>query len=324
MKLRDAPIAKTRSRILDRWQPRAYFARHAQVLIGSLGRLAQHPVASLMTMAVIGVALALPLCLQVFLENARELTGHWNESLDLSVYLQKGAGGARAEAIAKQLRLRPDVAVVRVVTAAQALAEFRQFSGFGGALDALKENPLPDALVVTPSVAASTAAGTDALKSALAAVSDVESVQIDTDWVRRLQAILDLLRNLVLLTCALLCLGVVLVIGNTIRLDVENRRSEIEVMKLVGATDGFARRPFLYAGIWYGAGGGALALILVATATLTLGRPVARLATLYGNNFRLQGLSWRAGAAVLIAAASLGWLGAWLASMRHIRAIEPA
>ncbi len=126
------------------------------------------------------------------------------------------------------------------------------------------------------------------------------------------------------LAFVLLGAGVMLVIGNTIRLDVQNRRSEIEVMKLVGATDGFARRPFLYGGIWYGLGGGLLALVLVAAATAALGPPVAQLAAAYGSQFRLQGLSPRTGAVVLLAAGALGWLGAWLASMRHIRSIEPA
>lgn len=303
---------------------RAYLARHAQVLLGSLGRLVQQPLASLMTMAVIAIALALPLCLQVLLQNAREATGHWNESFDLSVYLNKNAGGARADGIARELRLRADVAEVRVVSAEQALAEFRASSGFGAALDALRDNPLPITLVVTPSVAASTPEGTEALKVALAAVSGVESVQLDTDWIKRLQAMLDVLRNLVLLTGALLGLGVMLVIGNTIRLDVANRRGEIEVMKLVGGTDGFARRPFLYSGIWYGLGGGLLALVVVAVATAVLARPVARLAALYGSNFRLEGLSVPLAAAVLLAAALLGWAGAWFASTRHIRAIEPS
>jgi cell division transport system permease protein len=306
------------------WEPRAYAARHAQVLLGSLGRLAQNPIASLMTMAVIAVALALPVGLDLLLDNARSLAAQWNQSFDLSVYLHKNAGKGRAESLANQLRRRPDVAVVRVVTAADALAEFRQFSGFGAALDALGENPLPDTLVVTPSLAASTAEGTGALQAALAASSDVESVQIDTAWVRRLQAILELLRRIVSLAFVLLGAGVMLVIGNTIRLDVQNRRSEIEVMKLVGATDGFARRPFLYGGIWYGLGGGLLALVLVAAATAALGPPVAQLAAAYGSQFRLQGLSPRTGAVVLLAAGALGWLGAWLASMRHIRSIEPA
>jgi cell division transport system permease protein len=303
---------------------RAYFSRHAQVLIGSLGRIVQHPFAALMTMGVIAVALALPLFLTLLLQNARSATGNWNEAYDLSVYLDKKAGAARLQSLAKQLRQRGDVAAVRIITAEQAFAEFRSDSGFGSALDALGDNPLPDTLVVTPTLGASTPQGTESLKTAIAALSDVQTVQIDTDWVKRLHALLDLLRRVVLLTGGLLGLGIVLVVSNTIRLDILNRRAEIEVMKLVGASDGFTRRPFLYTGIWYGLGGGLLALMLVVVASAVLARPVAHLAFLYGSAFSLQGLKMVTGLAVLGLSVGLSWLGSWLAATRHIRAIEPA
>jgi cell division transport system permease protein len=151
----------------------------------------------------------------------------------------------------------------------------------------------------------------------------VQTVQIDTEWVKRLHAMLDLLRRVVLLTGGLLGVGIVLIVSNTIRLDILNRRAEIEVMKLVGASDGFARRPFLYSGIWYGLGGGLLALILVAVASTVLARPVAQLAFLYGSDFRLEGLKLVLGLGVLSLAVALSWLGSWLAATRHIRAIEP-
>jgi len=302
----------------------AYFSRHAQVLIGSLGRIVHQPFATLMTMGVIAVALALPLFLSLLLQNARNATGNWNEAYDLSVYMDKKASAARLQALAKQLRLRGDVATVRVITADQALAEFRGDSGFGSALDALAENPLPDTLVVTPTLTASTPQGTETLKIAIAAMNDVQNVQIDTEWVKRLHAMLDLLRRVVLLTGGLLGIGIVLIVSNTIRLDILNRRAEIEVMKLVGASDGFTRRPFLYSGIWYGLGGGLLALALVGVASTVLARPVAQLAFLYGSSFSMQGLKLVTGLAVLALAVGLSWLGSWLAATRHIRAIEPA
>lgn len=303
---------------------RAYFSRHAQVLIGSLGRIVQQPFATLMTMGVIAVALALPLFLTLLLQNARGATGNWNEAYDLSVYLDKKAATGRVQSLAKQLRLRGDVAAVRIITAEQALAEFRNDSGFGSALDALGENPLPDTLVVTPTLGASTPQGTESLKAAITALADVQTVQIDTDWVKRLHALLDLLRRIVLLTGGLLGLGIVLIVSNTIRLDILNRRAEIEVMKLVGASDRFTRRPFLYTGIWYGLGGGLLALMLVAVASTVLARPVAQLAFLYGSAFSLQGLKIVTGLAILGLSVGLSWLGSWLAATRHIRAIEPA
>ncbi len=303
---------------------RAYFARHAQTLIGSLGRLVSQPVGSLMTMGVIGIAIALPLLGSLLLQNARLATSNLNTAFDLTVYLDKKAGSARTQSLAKVLRLRGDVAQVRIITAEEAFAAFRTDSGFGKALDALTDNPLPDTLVVTPTLDASTPQGTETLKSAIAAMPDVQAAQLDTEWVKRLHAMLDVLKRVVLLTGALLALGIVLIVSNTVRLDILNRRAEIEVMKLVGASDGFARRPFLYSGLWYGLGGGALALIFAAAAGAVLAQPVEQLATLYGSGFRLQGLGFLTAASVLGIAALLAWGGSWLAAQRHIREIEPA
>ncbi len=173
---------------------RAYFSRHAQVLIGSLGRIVHQPFATLMTMGVIAVALALPLFLSLLLQNARTATGNWNEAYDLSVYMDKKAAAARVQSLAKQLRQRGDVAAVRIISAEQALVEFRRDSGFGTALDVLADNPLPDTLVVTPTLASSTPQETETLKVAIAGMGDVQTVQIDTEWVKRLHAMIDLLR----------------------------------------------------------------------------------------------------------------------------------
>jgi cell division transport system permease protein len=276
-----------------------------------------------MTIAVIAVALALPLFFAVLLQNTRTATANWNQAFELSVYLTQQADADRANALAKQLRARPDVAAVRVITADQALAEFRSSSGFGKALDALEGNPLPNTLIVTPTLAASTSDATVALKTSIEAAPDVDTVQLDTEWVQRLNAMLDVMRRVLWLTAGLLGLSVVLVVGNTIRLDILNRRDEIEVMKLVGATDGFARRPFLYSGVWYGLGGGIGAVIVVAIAVAVLSRPLGRLAALYGSQFQLTGLRFGAIVRILGLSVALGWLGSWIAATRHIRAIEP-
>ena len=302
----------------------AYAARHAQTLVGSLGRIAAQPVAALMTMSVIAIAIALPLCLHVFLQNVNELSAGWSGVYDMSVYLDKSASLARGQAIAKELQSRGDVASVRVVSAAQALAEFKDYSGFGQALDALPDNPLPNTLIVTPAVGASTPQGTTALKQAIAGFAGVAAVQIDTDWVQRLNAIVELLRRVVLLAGALLGLGVMLIVGNTIRLDILNRRAEIEVTKLVGGSDGFVRRPFLYSGAWYGLGGGVLALLLVTCAVILVAGPAARLAALYGSAFQLRGLDALTAVEVVVGAGLLGWAGSWLAASQHIRAINPS
>ena len=301
----------------------AWLARHAQTLLGSLGRLVRHPLATAMTIAVIAVALALPLFFAVLLQNARIATANWNQAFELSVYLTQKADADRANALAKQLRARPDVAAVRLITADQALAEFRSSSGFGKALDALEGNPLPNTLIVTPTLAASTSDSTVALKTSIEAAPDVDTVQLDTEWVQRLNAMLDVMRRVLWLTAGLLGSSVVLVVGNTIRLDILNRSDEIEVMKLVGATDGFARRPFLYSGVWYGLGGGIGAVIVVAIAVAVLSRPLGRLAALYGSQFQLTGLRFGAIVRILGLSVALGWLGSWIAATRHIRAIEP-
>ena len=300
-----------------------WLARHAQTLVGSLGRIAQHPFASFMTMAVVAVALALPLFLDVLLQNAGAATERWNQAFDVSVYLHKSVGSVRAQALAKQLRSREDVAAVRLVTAVQAFAEFRAASGFGKALDALTDNPLPNTLIVTPTLTASTSEGTRTLKAAIAAMPDVETVQLDTEWVQRLDAMLEVARRMVWLTAGLLGLGVILIVSNTIRLDILNRRAEIEVMKLVGATDRFARRPFLYSGMWYGLGGGLGALLVVAVGVSVLAKPVEHLAGLYGSPFELRGLSVGTALRLLGVAIGLSWLGSWVAATRHIRAVSP-
>lgn len=300
-----------------------WLSRHAQTLVGSLGRIVQHPLATVMTMSVIALALALPLFLNLLLQNTRTATADWNQAFELSVYLTKKAGTDRAESIAKQLRARSDVIRVRVVTADEALAEFRESSGFGKALNLLDSNPLPNTLIVTPSLAASTAERTQALKVQIAALPDVDTVQLDTEWVQRLNAILEVVRRVIWLTGALLALSVVLVVGNTIRLDILNRRAEIEVMKLVGATDGFTRRPFLYSGVWYGLGGGVIAVIVVALASTLLAAPIARLVALYGSQFRLEGLRFGPAVSILGLSVALGWLGSWIAATRHIRAVDP-
>lgn len=298
-------------------------ARHAQTFLGSLGRIVRQPLATAMTMAVIAVALALPLLLGVLLQNARAATAQWNQAFDLSVFLTPKAGTERAEALAKQLRARPDVASVRVITADQALADFRLTSGFGKALDALEDNPLPNTLVVMPTLAASTPQATVALKTSIESSPEVESVQLDTEWVQRLDAMLDVMRRVLWLIGALLGLSVALVVGNTIRLDILNRRDEIEVMKLVGATDGFARRPFLYGGVWYGLGGGIGAVLVVAVATALLARPLDHLAALYGSQFHLTGLRFGSIVRILAVAVALGWVGSWIAATHHVRAVNP-
>jgi cell division transport system permease protein len=302
---------------------RVYFERHLQTLIGSLGRMTRAPFATLMTIAVITIALALPACLQLLVTNARMATGDWGNALDISVYFKTGVREEKVEQLARAARERPEVAEVLVISADAALKEFTQFSGFGTALEALTENPLPHTLIVRPRADPSTPLQVEALKRYLGNWPEVERVQLDTEWVNRFHSMLDLLRRIVLLAGTLLGIGVIVIVGNTIRLDIDNRRTEIEVTKLVGGSDAFVRRPFLYSGFWYGFAGGLLAWGLIGLGVWLLRAPVDRLAELYGSNFHLEGPDLRATLILLGIGTALGWVGSWLATARHLRSIEP-
>ncbi len=304
---------------------RGTLERHLQTLVASLGRLARAPFGTALTIGVIGIALALPACLELVVVNARALSGGWASALDLTVYLKPRLPEHDATQLAERIAARGDVASARLVTAAEGLAEFRRWSGLGAALDALSDNPLPATVVVRPRVTAGsgdpTAVGV--LADALRTLPGVDQVQIDTDWVRRFTAILDALRRAVAVIALLLGLAVLLIVGNTIRLDIDARRVEIEVIKLVGGSDGFVRRPFLYGGFWYGLGGGLAAWLLVEAFVLTLAGPIARVAAAYGSRFAIVGPSLETSLALLAGGALLGWGGAFVSATRHLRAIEP-
>lgn len=301
----------------------AWLIRHMQTLVGSLGRLSQQPLANLLTILVIGIALALPACLQVMVANARSATGDLSNAVDISVYLKRSVSEQQAREVAEKLRQRRDVARVQFVPADAALAEFREFSGFGAALDALSENPLPHAITVRPGPDYLAPSHIESLAADLKQLPEIDLVQLDTAWVQRLQAILDAVRRGIVVAAALLAIGVMVIVGNTIRLDIQNRRDEIEVTKLVGGSDAFVRRPFLYSGVWYGLGGGIVALMIVTLTILVLSGPIQRVTGLYGSDFRLTGLGWQTTLGLLGGGIALGWLGSFIAASRHLRAIEP-
>jgi cell division transport system permease protein len=298
-------------------------ARHTQALLGSVGRLARNPFATALTLLVIGLALALPLALSLFVANAQAATGEFANAVDLSVYFKTDVPLAKAEQLAADARQRAQVATVTLIPADKALQEFRTYSGFGAALEALKDNPLPHVLHVRPRPQASSPASLESLRRYFTAWPEVDIVQIDSEWVMRFNAILEVLRRLLVIAAALLGAGVLAVIGNTIRLEILNRRAEIEVTKLVGGSNGFVRRPFLYTGVLYGLGGAVLAWLIVEAAVAILGEPVATLAQLYGSRYSLQGPSGDDIGIVLAAGVVLGWLGAWISAARHLRSIEP-
>jgi cell division transport system permease protein len=297
--------------------------RHLQALFGSLGRLARAPFATFLTLLVIALALSLPAALKLFVTNAQTATGNFASAVDLSVYLKPDVPLAKAQQLTQAAQQRPDVAAVTLIPADKGLEDFRTYSGFGDALAALKENPLPHVLHVRPRAQASSAAALEALRNYFTAWPEVDLVQVDSEWVMRFNAILEVLRRVLVITVVLFGIGVLAVIGNTIRLEIQGRRTEIEVTKLVGGSNAFVRRPFLYTGMLYGLGGALLAWGILALIVLLLRDSVATLARLYGSRYVLEGLALSDVGTLLGAGLVLGWFGAWISAARHLQRIEP-
>lgn len=298
-----------------------YLSLHIENLTGAVYRLVDRPLGSLLTILVIAIALAVPAGLRVMVDNARALSGTWQGAADFTVYLEMAVDDPAAEALAEQVGQRDDVEQAELLDRSDALAEFRAWSGFGEALDLLDENPLPHAIIVRPT---GTNADLDQLVEDLDALEDTALVQLDTEWLERLRAILELARRVVDVTTVLLGLAVIVVIGNTIRLEIGSRREEIEIIKLVGGSDGYIRRPFLYLGLCYGVGAGILAALIIVLGLGLVASPARALMELYGSNYRLAGLSLADTAWLLGVGGFLGWAGAGIAVARHLRDIEPS
>ena len=299
-----------------------WFTRHVSTALGSLGRIVRQPFASLMIILVIAVTLALPAALSLAVKNFAAISDSWDDALDFSVFLRDDLSISEAQGLARLIGQRADVEAVRLISADDALREFKQQSGFGDALDHLAENPLPHTLIVRPS-GANTGQSMNLLREELQNLPETDLVQLDTDWVQRFQAILDIVRQTILIGSTLLGLAIIVIIGNTIRLDIQNRRDEIEVTKLIGASNAFVRRPFLWGGFWYGLFGALLALGLVQYGLYLLRPTVARLAGLYQSGLSMLTLDATESLGIIGIGILLGLVGSWSAAARHMRAIEP-
>lgn len=304
-------------------QASSYFGHHRKVARDSAHRLWRAPLASLMTWTVMGVALALPVALMLLLASLQGVSAGWESSARVTAYLAEGVTLEQAGALRQTLGNDSRVAEVELIDRNTALEEFRASSGLEDALDYLDDNPLPHTLLVTPADSSRTADGVQTLVALVEGMDGVEQVQVDLGWLQRLNAMTKLLGRAAWALAILLSAAVVLVIGNTVRLSIENRRDEILVAKLVGGTDSFVRRPFLYTGAWFGLGGGVVAWVLLQVSLWWLSGPVERLAGLYRSDFSLSGLTFDGILALIIAAMLLGWLGAWVAVKRHLDDIDP-
>ncbi|GGD49288.1 permease-like cell division protein FtsX [Pseudoxanthomonas indica] len=291
--------------------------QHLYSFVSSLGRLVRKPWATLLTIGVMAVAFVLPLGLWLALANVEHFAGNVSDSREIDLFLKPDIDVARAQVLVEQLRDRADVAKVQLRTPEQGLAEFRERSGLGASLDALEGNPLPSLLQISPR-------GDEAgLVAALEHLPEADLVQHDAVWRDRLRGWLGFGERLTWVLAALFGLGALLVVGNTVRLDIQARREEIGVLQLLGASDGFIRRPFIYLGAWYGLVAGALAIALLAAAAAALAPPLAQLAQSYGSPFALAGLAPLQAGAVLVGAMIIGWVGAWLVTGHFLRQTRP-
>ena len=312
----------SQSRTDLRDQYNAWLRHHRLSAADSLFRVLDKLASSLLTWVVIGIALALPVGLNVALDNVDRLSADWDSPTQISLFLQDGIASDKARRFDTELGERPDIAQTHFVSREEALEEFSDLSGFADVLASLDENPLPNLILVSP---ADNLQGdvVSALREELQGYPEVAEAVLDMEWLQRLYSLMELSRRLVLAVGGLLVLGVLLILGNTIRLAIESRRDEIVIVKLVGGSNAFVRRPFLYTGLWYGVGGGVLAALLVAASLWFLQEPVGNLARLYDSAFQLRGLGMMGALNLVILGGMLGLGGAWLAVTRHLAAIEP-
>ena len=301
---------------------KVWLGQHAQAFFFSLGQFFRAPVSNLLLTAVIGISLALPAAFYLVLDNAQRVMDTWQGCIQISVSLKPSGDEDAARALAASLEDSSAIDSIRYISRETALREYQEMSGFDEVLEALEENPLPAILVITPSLDSLSSDTGRALLDRLNGLEEVDTAQYDSRWIKRLLAILEILQRGVLVLSVLLAVAVVFIIGNTIRLAIINRRTEIEVNKLFGATNAFVQRPFLYSGLIHGVGGSLIAWLLVAGALLFLDSPIERLAGLYHSDFRLHGLRWRELGLLVLAGAALGIAGSWLAVQRQLRELD--
>lgn len=299
----------------------SHLGHHKDAITHSLLRLWHSPLSTWITLAAIAIALSLPASLHLFLKNLKSLTDDKREVPTISLFIKKGISEKQASDRAELLRELSEIDKVILVPKDEALKDFQKITGFAEAIETLDENPLPHVLVVTPhlSLLGNPELDMKNLAKKLKGYSEVDLVQMDIEWVQRLRGILRITERVILIISVLLGMTVLLVVGNTIRLNIENRKEEIEVSKLIGATTAYIRRPFLYTGTWYGLFGGIISLVLVHLALLFLVTPVNELAQLYGSHFSISGLGFKNTLFILLMSSILGLVGAWLAVGKHLR-----
>jgi len=297
---------------------------HAQSFVYSLGQYYRNLLSSILTTAVIGISLALPGGFYLLLENAQQVTAGWGGSIQITAFLKPDIDDTVANTLVSRLLDSPNIEAAKFINRDQALAEYKELSGFSEVINLLDENPLPSIVIIFPKIDALTEGKERQIIDFIVSQSEVEVAQYDQQWVKRLYGIIEIIQRFVIIFSAFIGVGVLLIIGNTIRMAIYYHRSEIEITKLFGATDHFIRRPFLYSGFWYGLSGGISAWLLLTITLQFLKQPVSRLAELYASEFSLANLTIIEALIMLACGIFLGLFGSWISVQRHIRTIEPA
>ncbi len=291
--------------------------------VQSLGEMWRTPWASMLTIAVLGLSLTLPATLYLVVKNVGQVSSGFKDAAEISLFVKDGVSDTSMQSLVKRISLYPEVADVTYIDKSQALNEFKTVSGFGQALDYLDENPLPNVVLVTPTSKYTKPDAAKALMKKLEQEREVEFGKLDIEWLERLNALLSLMRESVITIGFLLLASVILIIGNTIRLSIMDKKTEIQVMKLVGATNLFIQTPFVWTGIWYGVIGGFFALMSVVLMMWWLESAAAAVAGVYQSQFTLIGLSFAEFLFLIGIATSLGFIGSYLSVNRYIKEIEP-
>jgi cell division transport system permease protein len=304
---------------------KSFFIRHVQSFFFTLGQLSKTPLSTLMTSASLGIALALPAGLNELVTSVQQLGGNFEKINKISLFIKPQINEPKLNKFQETLLSQAEIHSVEHITPQQALVEFKKHSGFGDALKSIQENPLPHVLVIEPSISISTPIQIESLLKQLSQMPEVDQAQLDIKWLKRLFYFIEIGKMGIILIGSLLALAVLLIIVNTIRLAIENRRNEIIITKLIGGTNSFIRRPFLYLGFWYGLFGSLVAIFFVDISLLIIQQPVEQLTMLYQTNlFSLSIMSFSHNMQIIAAGILLGLCGAFFAVNRQLKHIEPS
>lgn len=291
--------------------------------LNTLADMLRQPLATLLTVAVIAISITLPSLCYIVWKNVSQAAQQWYPAPQLTIYLDKSLDEKGAEQTVAGLKQLDGVKSVNYLSREEAMIEFRNWSGFGTALDLLEENPLPAVAIITPKIDFQNSQSLINLRNKVGQLAGIEDVRMDDSWFTRLAALTGLIGQIAMVIGILMVMAVFLVIGNSIRLNIFARRDTINVMKLIGATDGFIMRPFLNSGIILGFFGALLSLILSALLVWQLTGIVTQVAGVFGTTFHIQGFLWDEVILVILIAAMIGWLAAWLATAQHLRRFTP-